>query len=457
MNANIFKEISQSPDPKSLYKYVAAIIFLKWIYNNTVVDKYNFSTVTLEKNKNISIRSLKNLNFNDFPGEGNLGGHLELIFRELEAENSEQLGGLFGWIDFHNNCLQKNDDRYYYLKRISAICANINDDECSVFSQLLEVAETPSIETPPSIASLISGVINLTDQEEIFDPVCGNGSLLLSCAAVLENENFVLSGNECNHSAWFFAKLNLLLNGFSSRGVLHKDCFAEGVSGYDEKQYDAVVGHPPWGERFSDSYHWILESLLPNMGRNQITFLDYAFVFAILGKMKCENGRAAVLVSNGMLTRSGAESDIRRDLIEKNLLDAVIGLPDKMFTTTSIGTSILLFRSTRSIKEVLFVDARSYVTPGRVRNTLSDSAVKSIVSIVLNRTPLEGISKLVPPTEIAGQAYTINVPRYMNRASSKIESDPDFLYEKKISLRQEIDEATVVIDDILQMLKLHAK
>jgi type I restriction enzyme M protein len=173
--------------------------------------------------------------------------------------------------------------------------------------------------------------------------------------------------------------------------------------------------------------------------------------------MKCENGRAAVLVSNGMLTRSGAESDIRRDLIEKNLLDAVIGLPDKMFTTTSIGTSILLFRSTRSIKEVLFVDARSYVTPGRVRNTLSDSAVKSIVSIVLNRTPLEGISKLVPPTEIAGQAYTINVPRYMNRASSKIESDPDFLYEKKISLRQEIDEATVVIDDILQMLKLHAK
>jgi type I restriction-modification system DNA methylase subunit len=97
------------------------------------------------------------------------------------------------------------------------------------------------------------------------------------------------------------------------------------------------------------------------------------------------------------------------------------------------------------------------VTTGRVRNTLSESAIKAIVSIVLNRSTIEGKSKFVSEEEIAEQAYTINVPRYMNITPSVSETDPELLSKTKITLGQKIAEVSESMEDILQRLKSNIK
>jgi hypothetical protein len=338
MNDNIFKRISSTFDLKSLSPHLGAILFLKWIANRCELSQDGEYIVTFKNSPECFIRIREPIIFHKLvdSDSGDMVSKIELFFRNLEADNPRQLGGLFSWINFRDQLLQYGDDRYYFLKKITSICNDNRLNESQLLIQLFEHADIPSIETPPSIASLVSGIIRLAEGEKIYDPVCGNANLLLSCVTVQNTNSISIAGSEYNHTTWFFAKINLILNGFSSIEILNQDCFLAATPYKTKQQYDVVVGHPPWGEKLS--HHPNLSSHFSNTGNHQITLIDYAFVLEIVGRMHPDNGRAAVLVSNGMLTRSGAESEIRRDLIHRNLLDAVISLPDKMFTSTSIGT-----------------------------------------------------------------------------------------------------------------------
>lgn len=250
---------------------------------------------------------------------------------------------------------------------------------------------------------------------------------------------------------WFFAKLNTMMSGHSSTHVYNADCFSD-VPGVPDK-FDVVIGNPPWGIRL-DSWHGAIRAFdeLPFKPTAK-SLLDYAFVLEMIRRMDPVRGRVAVLVSNGMLTRSGFEEQIRRSLIEQNLLDAVIALPEKMFANTAIGASILLFKASRISNDILFLDARPHATQSRGQNSFSNDAVDTIASIVQSPESSDGPFRLVSISEVAEQNFTISVPRYVNTAPSSEHLSIESMLERKATLKVEVDQLSDRIDVLVNELR----
>lgn len=431
MRSEILNKFIQITDSVSAANYVVALIFLKWADKKKPVLSSSFFECVTDLNKII------------YQDKHQLGETLQKTFRCMEESNYNELGGLFDWLDFSDPRFALGNDRYYYLREIITAIENSEIDERQLLSQIFSQANSPSVETPPSIATLISALVDCHAGESIFDPVCGNGSLLLSCA----NDGVSISGIERNRSIWFFAKINLIINGFSSINISNSDCFLNRT----ETSYEVVVGHPPWGLRQS-SWTGSAPDLMVTDG-NQNALMDYAFILEMVQRMRPETGRAAALVSNGMLTRSGTEAQIRHKLIDANVLDAVIGLPDKIFANTPIGASILLFRAQRTVRDILFVDARAYATQNRSQNTFSSDAIAEIASLVRGYRAVEGRSSMVSVAELAMQEYTINVPRYVSNSIFVEQVGNEDISRRKEDMQREIEILSVQIEELLHGLQ----
>src|SRR5690606_28470534 len=148
---------------------------------------------------------------------------------------------------------------------------------------------------------------------------------------------------------------------------------------------------------------------------------DYAFITHMIEIAKRQTGRVAVIVPHGVLFRGGAGGRIRQALIEENLLDAVVGLPANLFTTTGIPVAILVFDRSREEgganadrRDVLFIDASREFNPGKTMNLLDDTQVAKIVGTCESRAELDKYSHLATPEEIAENGFNLNIPRYLD-------------------------------------------
>ena len=182
------------------------------------------------------------------------------------------------------------------------------------------------------------------------------------------------------------------------------------------------VANPPfsldqWGaeEAEADKYKRFWRGIPPKSKG------DYAFISHMVETAKRKEGRVAVVVPHGVLFRGGAEGRIRRQLIEENLLDAVIGLPGKLFPTASIPVAILIFDRARETggakhkqKNVLFIDASREYGPGKNQNTLGEAHLKKILQTYKARKNVDKYAHVADPTEIKDNDYNLNIPRYVD-------------------------------------------
>ena len=148
---------------------------------------------------------------------------------------------------------------------------------------------------------------------------------------------------------------------------------------------------------------------------------DYAFISHMVETAKAKSGRVAVIVPHGVLFRGGKEGVIRTALIKENLLDAVIGLPANLFTTTTIPVAILIFDRSReqggpneNRKDVLFIDASKEFKPAKAQNELTDENIAKIVDTYTHRKEIAKYSHLATPQEIAENDFNLNIPRYVD-------------------------------------------
>ena len=143
---------------------------------------------------------------------------------------------------------------------------------------------------------------------------------------------------------------------------------------------------------------------------------DYAFVLHMLHSLDAENGRMAVVLPHGVLFRGASEGKIRRQLVELNLLDAVIGLPANLFYGTGIPACILVFRKKRTRRDVLFIDAsgEGNYEKGKNRNILRHSDINHIVSVYEARENVDKYSYVASYDEIRENDFNLNIPRYVD-------------------------------------------
>jgi type I restriction enzyme M protein len=207
-------------------------------------------------------------------------------------------------------------------------------------------------------------------------------------------------------------------------------------------KFDTVVGNPPfsladWGWEFlNDDRHGRFRYGLPPKGRG-----DYAFILHMVASMKPSTGRMAIIVPHGVLFRGGSEGYIRKNLINSNLLDAVIGLPPKLFYNTAIPTAILLFRHGREADSVLFVDASRDFEVGRKLNGIREEDVSRITKTCQERATTAGYSNLVSRDEIAAMDFNLNISLYVRQGEpNAVTPDVRMLADREETLVAELAE-----------------
>lgn len=292
--------------------------------------------------------------------------------------------------------------------------------------------------TPHEVSELMSEIIahHLRGREhiKIYDPTSGSGSLLITIGkSVARNmgnkDNILYFAQELKQNTYNLTRMNLIMRGIRPDNITARNGDtleadwpwfddADPAGTYDPLYVDAVVSNPPY------SQHWN-----PSGKENEPRYryglapaskADYAFLLHDLYHLK-PDGIMAIVLPHGVLFRGDADGDgegkIRRNLIENNHIEAIIGLPANIFFGTGIPTIIMILRQKRDTSDVLFVDASGeYIKDGK-QNRLRASNIRRIADAVIHRADIPHFSRVVSKEEIRANGYNLNIPRYIESGS----------------------------------------
>ena len=315
--------------------------------------------------------------------------------------------------------------------------------------------------TPPEVSELIAELVEPREGDEICDPACGSASLLMKCGKEVQRKfkgsrKYGLFGQEAIGSTWALAKMNMFLHGEDNHRIEWGDTIRNPKLLDSEdtlKHFDVVVANPPfslekWGyeSAANDKFGRFRRGLPPQ------TKGDYAFVLHMIETLKPKTGRMGVVVPHGVLFRAASEGKIRKQLIDENLLDAVIGLPEKLFFGTAIPAAILIFRRNKTDKNVLFIDASREYKDGKVQNHLAEDNVVKIVEVYKTRKDVDKYAHLASLEEIKENDYNLNIPRYVDTFEEELQIDLATVLAERKRLKTDLAKIEAEMDGYLKEL-----
>ncbi len=290
--------------------------------------------------------------------------------------------------------------------------------------------------TPHEVSLLMSEIIawHLRERSEIkiYDPTSGSGSLLInigrSVAKHINDENKIkYYAQELKQNTYNLTRMNLVMRGIIPANIevrngdtLERDWpwFDEGDpdNTYDPLYVDAVVSNPPYSQQWDPSGK-AHDPRYSRFGLAPKSKADYAFLLHDLYHLK-PDGVMTIVLPHGVLFRGGEEGEIRKNLIEYNHVDAVIGLPANIFFGTGIPTIIMVLRQRRENDDVLIIDAsKGFVKVGK-NNQLRASDIKRIADTYISREDVPKYSRKISREEIRQNDYNLNIPRYVDSSEA---------------------------------------
>lgn len=274
--------------------------------------------------------------------------------------------------------------------------------------------------TPQQVSTVLARIVTSgkTRLQNVYDPTCGSGSLLLRVAREVGMRNVAegFFGQELNRTTYNLARMNMILHGVHYRKFHLKQEDTLERPQHMHKQFEAVVANPPFSASWSADPQLSTDDRFAAYGRlAPAKKADFAFVLHMLHHL-ADNGTMAVILPHGALFRSGAEGDIRKILVaERNYLDAVIGLPANIFYGTGIPTCILVFKKSRqSPQDILFIDASGGFDRAKNQNLLGDCDIERIVETYEERRECLRYSHRATLAEVEENDYNLNIPRYVD-------------------------------------------
>lgn len=317
--------------------------------------------------------------------------------------------------------------------------------------------------TPPEITELLVKIIHPVSGESVYDPVCGSGSLLIKAFKEVENYEMNFSGQEINLHTAQICKMNMIINNIEKYSRIEVGDTIQNpkfVSDIGLNKFDVILANPPFGigewsyEVGANDTYKRFERGLPPRKRG-----EYAFILHSIESLKREaDSRLAIVASNGALIRSGSEGEIRRKLVEENLLDAVIGLPSNLFYGTAISCNILVFKMNRKDKGVLFIDASElYYEKDRIKRGLSSEHIEKISSIYKDYKGVESISYLASYSELLDNDFNLSVSKYVNKRGYDKQIDIISELQEISELEHKLNKVQKEIQNKLEMFEMHFK
>lgn len=283
--------------------------------------------------------------------------------------------------------------------------------------------------TPHEVSLLMSEIIaeHLKDRDkiEIYDPTSGSGSLLINigktASKYIKEENKIkYYAQELKQNTYNLTRMNLIMRGILPDNIVTRngDTLEDDWPYFDEQQeynplfVDAVVSNPPYSQNW-DPKDREVDARYREYGVAPKSKADYAFLLHDLYHLKSD-GIMTIVLPHGVLFRGGEEGEIRKNLIEHNNIDTIIGLPANIFFGTGIPTIIMILRKNRTNTDTLIIDAsKGFIKDGK-NNKLRACDIKKIVDTIINRETVEKFSKVVSREEIRENDYNLNIPRYVD-------------------------------------------
>lgn len=286
--------------------------------------------------------------------------------------------------------------------------------------------------TPHEVSLLISEIVanHLKDRDHIaiYDPTSGSGSLLInighSASKYMNRDSIQYYAQELKENTYNLTRMNLIMRGINPSNLFTRnadtleDDWPIDIGSYPPVlRVDAVVSNPPYSQQWTpdgkESDPRYCEYGVAPKGK-----ADYAFLLHDLYHLK-PDGIMAIVLPHGVLFRGGEEEKIRTNLIEKNHIDAIIGLPANIFFGTGIPTIIMVLKQKREQSDVLIIDAsKGFVKSGK-NNILRASDIKRIVDTYTERKTIDKYAKLVSRDEIRANGYNLNIPRYVDSSEKQ--------------------------------------
>ena len=355
--------------------------------------------------------------FPDFNDQAKLGSGKELVDRLTSLIAIFEKPAL----NFARNRADDDDilgDAYEYLMRHFAI------DSGKSKGQFL---------TPAEVSRVKAQVLQIEKEDTsaattVCDPFCGSGSLLLKVAAQARTP-VTLYGQEKDAATSGLARMNMILHGNATATIWQGNTLTDpqAKEGEQLKQFDFVAANPPFSDkRWSTG----LDPALDPFGRFEGFGIppqkqgDYAYLLHIVRILK-RTGRGSCILPHGVLFRGNAEAEIRKNLLQRGLIQGIIGLPANLFYGTGIPACIVVIdkRDAATREAVFLVDASKGFLKDGPKNRLRERDIHRIVDVFTRRLELPGYARLVPIEEIARNDYNLNLPRYIDS------SDPEDLQD----------------------------
>ena len=316
--------------------------------------------------------------------------------------------------------------------------------------------------TPPEVSDLLAAILDPQEGDQICDPACGSGSLLMKCGRMIRNnfngsKKYALFGQEAIGSTWALAKMNMFLHGEDNHRIEWGDTIRHPMlldnEGTGLLHFDIVTANPPfsldkWGFEgaANDEFGRFRRGVPPK------TKGDYAFISHMIETLKPESGRMGVVVPHGVLFRGSAEGKIRTQLIEENLLDAVIGLPEKLFFGTGIPAAILIFKKHKADDKVLFIDGSREFKPGKNQNQLTANNIQKIIDSYKARETVHKYAYLATLEDIKENDFNLNIPRYVDTFEAEAEIDLIAVRSERVQLQKELKTLEAEMEGYLKEL-----
>ena len=476
--------------------YILTLLFVKYL-SDVWKEKANELRIKYDGNEDMVKRQLKRERFFlpeqssfDFlfenRNESNIGELIDIALTKLEDENRSKLAMVFRSISFNSEtAFGPTKQRNQILKNLLTDLSELNLEPSHLanndvigdsYEYLISMfageagKKAGEFYTPSEVSTLLAKLINPQSGDRICDPACGSGSLLIKVAKEIEGKNYALYGQENNGSTWALARMNMFLHEEDNAEIAWGDTLNNPQLKEKDAlmKFDIVVANPPfsldkWGaeQASTDEFNRFHRGVPPKSKG------DYAFISHMIETTFEDKGKVGVIVPHGVLFRGSSEGKIRQQLIDENLLEAVVGLPANLFFGTGIPAAILIFNKAKGNNtNVLFIDASAEFESGKNQNKMADAHIEKIVAEFKKYQSLpaldtesgevltEKFSYRATLKDIQDNEYNLNIPRYIDTFEEEEQVDIKEVHTEMVDLKKQLAETEAKMEQYLKELNL---
>lgn len=368
-----------------------------------------------------------------------VGAAIVKAFREIEKANGDKMTGIFGDGAWTNK--NRLPDRLLkdLLEHFSSKClslANCPEDELGqgyeyLIKQFADDSGHTAQEfyTNRTVVHLMTEMLQPQSGESVYDPTCGSAGMLISCIAHLKAQgkewrNLRIYGQEINQLTSAIGRMNLFLHGIEDFHIVNDDTLKNPafIENGQLQQFDLVLANPPYSIKQWDRGAFEHDKYGRNfLGTPPQGRADYAFFQHILKSLKPDTGRCAILFPHGVLVRND-EYEMRRKLVESDLVECVIGVGKGLFFNSPMEACIVICRTNKPLNhrgKVLFINAKKEVVRKNAQSYLENEHIEKIANVYHNFAEIEGFSAIKSLEDISASGSSLSVALYVTGAQDK--------------------------------------